>query len=111
MTFGLCCYIHFLSFMCTVNIPMMSFGLATGWVSGETGQLDESGKLVGIEQELPWAAAGTLVVALIATPLSQRLLNSGRKTALLATSAAYVVSNLNTLFDHDLMIYLHLFIY
>ncbi|KAH9643268.1 hypothetical protein HF086_005930 [Spodoptera exigua] len=75
-----------------VNVPAMSFGLAVGWVSLASG---ESGAGGALDEAQAVAAAGTTYLAsLVGVPLCARALAGGRKPAVIATSAAFVMSHL-----------------
>lgn len=77
--------------MFSVNVPTVSFGLAMGWVSLASG---EGGAGEGSDVHVVGAAATTFVASLLGVPLCARLLVVGRKTAVIATSAAFVVIKL-----------------
>ncbi|CAD0249707.1 unnamed protein product [Spodoptera exigua] len=75
-----------------INVPAMSFGLAVGWVSLASG---ESGAGGALDEAQAVAAAGTTYLAsLVGVPLCARALAGGRKPAVIATSAAFVMSHL-----------------
>lgn len=85
----------------SVNIPTLSFGLAMGWVSLASGESiitehsSESSLTGEDDAEVVTAAAVTFFSALIGVPLSAWVLAAGRKPALIATSAIFVVRPLN----------------
>ncbi|CAK1543327.1 unnamed protein product [Leptosia nina] len=74
-----------------INVPAISFGLALGWVSlasGEAGSADggkqdESGAVI--------AAVIMFVACFIGVPLSAKAITYGRKIAVIAASACFVV--------------------
>ncbi|XP_045455946.1 solute carrier family 2, facilitated glucose transporter member 6-like [Melitaea cinxia] len=81
-----------------INVPTVSFGLALGWVSLVSGETaagegggaggkggDEAGRAAVI------ASVTTFTASLVGVPLSARALLAGRKVALIATSACFVV--------------------
>lgn len=71
-----------------VNVPAVSFGLAVGWVSLASGQAGGD----GVDDAQAVVAAGTTYLASLAgVPLCARALAAGRKPAVIATSAAFVV--------------------
>lgn len=71
-------------------MPSISFGLAMGWVSLESGASGE-----GTDDEkgmaLVGAAAATFLAGALAMPVAARAIAAGRKPAMLATSAAFIV--------------------
>ncbi|KAM3956831.1 LOW QUALITY PROTEIN: putative metabolite transport protein CsbC [Aphomia sociella] len=71
-----------------INIPTVSLGLATGWVSMASGENERGG---GEGLQVVVAAATTFAGSLIGVPLSAWALASGRKFATIATSAAFAV--------------------
>ncbi|CAH2097990.1 unnamed protein product [Euphydryas editha] len=79
----------------TVNVPTMSFGLALGWVSLASGEA-AAGEAGGAGDEEAGrgaviAAVTTFTASLVGVPLSARALLAGRKIALIATSACFVL--------------------
>lgn len=86
-------------------MPSISFGLAMGWVSLESGDgADGADGALGPERgaALVGAAAVTFVAGALAMPLAARALAAGRKPAMLATSAAFIVGTY--LFTHYLLL-------
>lgn len=85
-------------------MPSISFGLAMGWVSLESGadadKAEAEGavgeKSGGSESALVGAAAVTFVAGALAMPLAARAIAAGRKPAMLATSAAFIVCTMGT---------------
>ncbi|CAH2251916.1 jg13817 [Pararge aegeria aegeria] len=69
-----------------VNIPIVSFGLALGWVSLASGEAGPEAT-----REAIIASVTTFVASLVGVPLSARALAAGRKVALIATSASFAV--------------------
>lgn len=69
-----------------VNVPTVSFGLALGWVSLASGESGEGAAGAVI------AAVTTFAASLLGVPLSAHALTYGRKVAVIATSATFVVS-------------------
>lgn len=76
-----------------VNVPTISFGLAIGWVSLASGEAGEAGEAGVEDAQVVAAAATTFVASLVGVPLCARALAAGRKPAVLATSAAFLVTS------------------
>ncbi|CAB3244810.1 unnamed protein product [Arctia plantaginis] len=77
-----------------INIPTISFGLAMGWVSlisGESVDGGTEGTSDNGDVQAVAAAAVTFTSSLVGVPLSARLIAAGRKTAVISTSAMFVV--------------------
>ncbi|XP_038218588.1 facilitated trehalose transporter Tret1-like [Zerene cesonia] len=70
-----------------INVPTISFGLALGWVSlasGEAGGAEGAGGAVA-------AAVVTFAASFVGVPLSAKAITYGRKFAVIAASAGFVI--------------------
>ncbi|CAH0402964.1 unnamed protein product [Chilo suppressalis] len=75
-----------------INIPTVSLGLAMGWVSLASGERSGGGEDGGeAGGRVVAAAATTFLASLVGVPLSARALANGRKFAVIATSACFLV--------------------
>ncbi|XP_047519935.1 sugar transporter ERD6-like 2 isoform X2 [Pieris napi] len=69
-----------------INIPSVSFGLALGWVSLVSGEAADEGDMGAV-----FAAVTTFLACFVSVPISAKIITYGRKYAVMAASACFVL--------------------